>query len=126
MRVALLAAAVAGDWDAIGALLPTDGQFTSSFGGETDHIAFYRSLEQDLTSEIVALLEGPFAQNDDFFIWPDLHVRVPFAIGDDERAESEARYGAEALEQWEGAGAYLGWRIGITSTGDWRFFVAGD
>jgi hypothetical protein len=77
-------------------------------------------------AEIVALLEGPFAQLDDFFVWPDLHGRVPFEVSDEERAELEARYGAESIAQWEGAGSYLGWRIGITEDGDWRFLVAGD
>ncbi len=125
-REALLAAAVADDWGVIGALFPEDGQFTSNFGGETGHIAFYRSLDLDLTAEIVALLEGPFAQRDGFFIWPELHVRVPFEFAADERADLEARFGGDALEQWEAAGSYLGWRIGITEAGDWRFFVAGD
>jgi hypothetical protein len=74
----------------------------------------------------VLFRSGPFAQRDDFFVWPELHVRVPFEFAADERADLVARYGADALEQWEAAGSYLGWRIGITEAGDWRFFVAGD
>jgi hypothetical protein len=125
-RLALLAAAEAGDWDAVAALIVDGTRFTSNFAGDTDHIAYYRASEQDLTAEIVALLEGPFAQLDDLFIWPELHTRVPFVVADSERAALEDRYGAESLAQWEGAGSYLGWRIGITTDGDWLFFVAGD
>lgn len=125
-RLALLVAARDGDWDAIAELVPEDTLFTSNFSGESDHIAYYRDVEGDLTEEIVALLEGPFAQLDDIVVWPELHARVPFEIADDERAELEQRYGAERLEQWEGAGSYLGWRIGITDSGEWIFLVAGD
>jgi hypothetical protein len=125
MRAALLAAAEAGDWDAVDALIPVDALFTSNFGGDTDHLAYFRSVD-GLSDEVVDLLEGPFAQVDDLFVWPELHARVPFAIEDSERAELEARHGADALAQWEAAGAYLGWRIGITTSGDWLFLVAGD
>jgi hypothetical protein len=126
-RMALLDAARAGDWDAIGALLPDDPtDFSSNFAGETDHVAYYRSLDVDVLAEIVALLEGPFVTDGDTTIWPELHTRVPFAFGADERDELEARYGADRLAQWEAAGAYLGWRIGIDESGDWLFLVAGD
>ena len=125
-RAALLAAAEAGDWDALGALIPTDTLFNSNFGGETDHLAYYRSLDTDVLAEIVALLDDPFVTLDDITVWPELYARVPFAFGSDERAGLEARYGANRLAEWEGAGEYLGWRLGITADGEWIFFVAGD
>lgn len=125
-REALLDAARSGDWDAIGALIPTDSLFTSNFGDEADHIAHYRAIEIDLFAEIEALLEGPFATLDDITVWPELYSRVPFAFGADERAALEERYGADRLTQWEAAGDYLGWRIGIIDTGEWIFLVAGD
>jgi hypothetical protein len=125
-REALLAAARAGDWDALGGLIPTDTLFTSNFGGETDHIAFYRDAQTDLLAEIVALLEGSFVTLDDITVWPELYARVPFAFGADEREALTARYGADRLAEWEQAGDYLGWRIGITESGEWIFLVAGD
>ena len=125
-REALLAAATAGDWDAVGALIPTDTLFTSNYGGEDDHVAYYEALEADVLAEAAALLEGDFVQLDDITVWPAVYARVPFAITDDERAELEARFGAEALAGWEEAGSYLGWRIGITDDGEWIFLVAGD
>ncbi len=125
-REALLDAARAADWDALGDLIPADTLFTSNFGGQTDHLAVYRDTEPDLLAEIEALLEGPFATLDDITVWPDLYARVPFAFGADERADLVARYGADRLAEWEGASEYLGWRIGITAAGEWIFLVAGD
>jgi hypothetical protein len=123
-RDALLAAASASDWDAIGALIP-DG-FSSSFGGEEDHVAYYRSLDTDVAAVIVDLLEGPFAQDGDLTVWPDLHARAPFDIDDEERGALEEVYGAENVQDWIAAGAYLGWRIGIAADGEWIFLIAGD
>jgi hypothetical protein len=125
-RAALLEAARAGDWDAVGALIPTDTPFNSNFAGEADHIAYYRSLETDVFAEIVALLDDPFVTLDDITVWPELYARVPFAFGSDEREELEERFGAERLAEWEGAGEYLGWRIGILASGEWIFLIAGD
>jgi hypothetical protein len=125
-RLALLDAARAEDWDAIAALIPSDVSFTSNFGGDEDHVAFYRSLDEDMPGVIIMLLEGPFGQAGDMSVWPDLQLRDPFVFGADERADLEARYGADALAGWEAAGSYLGWRIGIDDAGNWRFLVAGD
>ena len=126
-RDALRAAAAAGDWDAVAALLPEDPEaFTASFGGTDDPIAFYRSLPEDVLAEVAALLDGPSGRIGDLTVWPELHARTPFAITEDERAGLEARFGAEAVRGWEAAGAYLGWRIGIQDDGTWRFLVAGD
>jgi hypothetical protein len=125
-REALLAAAAAGDWDAVGALIPTDTLFTSNYGGEDDHVAYYEGLEVDVLAETVALLEGDLVVLDDIAVWPAAYARVPFTVADDERAALEARFGAEALAGWEEAGSYLGWRIGITDAGEWIFLVEGD
>ena len=125
-RAALLSAAEARDWDALGALIPTDTLFNSNFAGEADHIAYYRSLDTDVFAEIVALLDDPFVTLDDITAWPELYARVPFAFGPDERADLEARYGADRIADWEAAGSYLGWRLGITAEGEWIFLVAGD
>jgi hypothetical protein len=125
-RAALLEAALAGDWDAVGALIPTDTLFTSVIDGDGDHLAYYRGVETDLLGHVVDLLEGPFVVLDDITVWPELYARVPFAFGADEREELEERFGAERLTEWEGAGEYLGWRIGILASGEWIFLVAGD
>jgi hypothetical protein len=126
-RRALLVAARSGDLESLGPLLPADpADFSSNFAGEPDHLAFYRSLETDVLAELIPLLEGSFVIISDTTIWPELHARVPFIIQASERLALEERYGAERLAQWEAAGAYLGWRIGIDESGAWLFFIAGD
>jgi hypothetical protein len=124
-RDAILAAAQADDWDAIAALIPAE-DFSSNFGGEEDHVAFYRSLDQDVLAVIVGLLEGPFGTVGTDTVWPDLHARDPFVITDEERPALEERYGADFLANWEAAGSYMGWRLGIGEDGAWKFLVAGD
>jgi hypothetical protein len=125
-RDALLVAARATDWDAIGALIPTEGLFTFSYGGGSDAVEYYRSLEEDVAALIVELLEGDFAQLGQIVVWPALHARTPFTLDAQERAELVVRYGADEVDAWERGGAYLGWRLGITDEGDWLFLVSGD
>lgn len=98
---AIRAAAQARDWDAVGALIPSSG-FTSNFGGQTDHIAFYRQEEAngiDVLGTLVGLLAEPAAQGEGgLWVWP-----------------------REFLQD-----GYLGYRVGIAEDGTWRFYVAGD
>ena len=101
---ALLDAADRRDWDALAALLPADGQFSSNFGGETDHIGHYQRLTaegSDVLAILGDLLDGTPLQdpNADLWVWPAEHLT---------------------------AAEYLGWRVGVTGDGTWRFFVAGD
>lgn len=96
------AAAQAGDYDALAALLPTEGPFTSNFGGEADHIAFYRMEEAngiDVLGTLAGLLAGAPTEDDGgIFVWPRDYLQD----------------------------GYLGYRVGITETGRWIFYVAGD
>lgn len=125
-RDAQLVAARATDWEAIGTLIPTDVLFTFSYGGETDALAYFDSLEEDIAALIVELLEGDFAQLGQIVVWPALHARTPFTLDAQERTELVARYGADEVATWERGNAYLGWRLGITDEGDWIFLVSGD
>jgi len=125
-RLALLEVAASRDWEAFAALLPEDPEdFSSNFGGETDHIAHYRSLDEDVFEQIVLLLGDPFTIEGGLVIWPEVSTRVPYAVGADERAELVSRFGADRLAEWEAAGDYLGWRMGITTDGALRFLVSG-
>jgi len=123
---ALTEAVRAEDWDAIAALLPADGRFTAGFGAPEDPIAYYRALGRDPLAEWLVVLTQPAGRVADLTVWPELHARDPFVIGDAERPRLEAAFGAEFLRTWEGAGSYLGWRAGFDADGTWRFMVAGD
>ena len=96
-------AALAGDWEALRALVPADG-FTASFGGTDDPIAYYQQLQAegtDVLGILAGLLDGPAAAvpDTDLWAWPREFV------------ESDG---------------YYDWRVGITADGTWRYFVAGD
>jgi hypothetical protein len=123
---ALTEAVRAQDWDAIAALLPADGRFTAGFGAPEDPIAYYRALARDPLAEWLVVLTQPAGRVGDLTVWPELHARDPFVIGDAERSRLDAAFGAEFLRTWEGAGSYLGWRAGFDADGTWRFMVAGD
>lgn len=101
IRAAAREASATGDWSALAALIPA--QFSSNFGGETDHIAYYQRLQtdgEDVLGTLVALLAGPPTDNGQgYWVWP------PAFAGDD---------------------PYYGWRVGIDGQGTWRYFVAGD
>ncbi len=61
-------------------------------------------------------------------VWPRVATE---AFADDDAAWQEVvdagLLEADQADRMRDAGAgYLGWRIGITTTGDWAFFVAGD
>jgi hypothetical protein len=123
---ALTDAVRAQDWDAIAALLPADGRFTAGFGAPDDAIAYYRGLARDPLAEWLVVLTQPAGRVQELTVWPELHARDPFVIGDGERDRLSAAFGEEFLRTWEQAGAYLGWRAGFDADGTWRFMVAGD
>jgi hypothetical protein len=125
-RLALLAAARAADWDALARHLPGE-DFAASFGGSSDPIAYYRSHPDDIMAVIIRLLEGDRGRvGVRLTVWPELHARDPFTILPEERADLVSVYGEGVVANWEAAGAYLGWRLGIDDDGTWRFLIAGD
>ena len=131
-RRAIAAAAIACDYDALEALASPD--FVSSFGGGGfENIPMW---EEEGTYPALALLVGlfdtPYAFEDyedqpRHYYWPSAFVydsweEIP-------QADMEALltvYTQEELDQAAGFGSYALWRIGITETGEWRFFIAGD
>jgi hypothetical protein len=98
---AIRAGALDRDWDAVSAFIPGGG-FTSNYGGETDHVAFYRQEEAkgvDVLGTLAGLLaEEPATEDGSIWVWP-----------------------AAYLEE-----VYLGYRVGIRADGTWLFYVAGD
>ena len=89
--------------------------------------------EEDLYATIVTLLSEltpATAEHTDpvVHVWPRVASE---AFADDDAAWQEAvdagLVTAEQAEQMRAGGSgYLGWRLGITATGDWAFLVAGD
>jgi hypothetical protein len=134
--LAVRAAAQGCDFDELARLALADGVFTASFGDdfteEGDLAAFWREAEarDEITAVLVHLTTMRRSSVDT--TGPDgtpetLHVSPRALHDDDEAARAEVLdvFGPEA-EGWWADGQYLGWRLGITSAGEWRFFVVGD
>lgn len=103
--------------------------------GDVDPTTFFGlpETEEDLYATIVTLLtELPpavQAHTDPVaHVWP--RVATEAFAADDAAWQEVVDAGlleVDQAEQMREAGAgYLGWRIGITTDGDWTFFVAGD
>jgi len=130
MRSALLAAAEAGDYEALRPLIPESG-FEYTFGGpvEGGPIAYWQELERTSGTKpletLAAVLKMPYTLSRGYYVWP-------FAY-DVEDADDLSRHERTLLAPlgpldtlfFEGTG-YLGWRAGIDPDGTWVFFVAGD
>jgi hypothetical protein len=127
-HAAVLAAAEAGDYEALRPLLG-DG-FRYTFGGPVagGPIAYWRNLEDAGARPLEALaavLRLPYTLSRGLYVWP-------FAY-DLSRADELTAHERTLLERLGGADGvfvpgtgYLGWRAGIEPDGDWVFFVAGD
>jgi hypothetical protein len=125
-RAALLAAADAGDYDAL-AELADPQQFEYTFGGtvEGGPAAYWRQLEQrgdDEPAEVLAaILRMPYTLHRGIYTWPFAFDKAPDELTSYERGLlkplGEATFFGDS---------YLGWRAGIRPDGRWVFFIAGD
>lgn len=65
----------------------------------------------------------PFAETGTTFVWPSAARPDPT---DQDWAAAERLHAPAEIAAMRRAGAYAGYRVGISSTGHWLFFVAGD
>ena len=131
-RMAIAEAAIACDYVTLEALASPD--FVTSFGG-----GGFENIPQweadgtySATALIVQLLATPYAYEDydglpRHFYWPSAFVYDSWEeIPPPDLEALGSIYTREELDQAAAFGSYALWRIGITETGEWRFFVAGD
>lgn len=129
-RAAIIAAAQAHDYDALGALIPDSG-FTFSYGAGDSAIDYWKDLEaagETPLDTMTRLLLLRHTRASDIYVWPWAYDRDPADLTDSQK-DSLADAGAatrEQLDQMAELGHYLGWRLGIKRDGTWMFFVAGD
>ena len=138
MRADLARAAATCDWTALAALADRNGAGVRfSFGEPGDPIAYWRRI--DTTGERPApmralrtLLGLPFATQDlspnsAQYVWPAAHVATPPSAAQLQAIADTGLYPLATLQDWVRTGNnYLGYRLAITATGDWTFFLAGD
>jgi hypothetical protein len=120
-------AAVECDYDGLQELaLEGGGGFTFSYGAETsaaDHWARAEERGEDVMRILVKTLRQPGHRYQGNWVWPTAYTDSPT---DADWEALEGLYPQDQLDAMRQSGSFLGYRVGITSDGDWIFFVAGD
>ena len=129
-RDAIVSAAKSFDYERLETLVDPK-HFTYSFGESGDPVGYWRRLEEEghvpiLGDHLPVVFSAPYARKQDTFVWPSAHARSPSKWTEEDRQWLKNLYTEEEIQQFEKAGAYLGYRAGIRADGTWLFFVAGD
>jgi|GEM_PF-5469665 len=125
----IISAAKTCDWDALSNLMG-DG-FTASFGGD-DAIELWQQLEADgvpIMKDLLTVLSTSPAVSSERVVWP--WIASEWACGDpiDQQYLNDAEslgFDQDVACGGTGFGSYANYRTGITTDGDWQFFVRGD
>lgn len=134
VRAALLAGAATCDLDGLAAQALADGT-NVSFGGSDDPAGLWQDLESTgdtPMADLITVLQMAPGTTDDgqgtvFWVWPKVAVLDDWSDATaEQRAELAGLFGTDALAGWDSFGGYIGYRVGITESGRWAFFVAGD
>jgi hypothetical protein len=134
MRRDIVAAAVACDYDRLQELaLAGSPTFNYSFGepfeGGTPG-AYWEQLEdegEDILATLVRVLDLDYREENGVYDWPFAAALNPLDLSAEERAALDSLLAQEPeIAAWDEGVGYIGYRAGITTDGDWTFFVAGD
>ena len=128
----IVAAAVRCDYRALAEMAAPDFSFSFAFD---DNPAEYWRFEEEsgfepmrrlvLTLDLTAALDTAFEEGQ--YIWPSAAVYASWSqVPQEERDALLALYDAEGLAQFEDFDGFTGERVGISTQGEWLFFVAGD
>jgi hypothetical protein len=128
LRDLLLDAARRCDEQLLFTAVEESSSFSFSFGDGTDPIGYWWELEAAGERPFLRLVEvlstSPALSVDgELYVWPQVATGRPEHTT--EGAWAELTWLDDPATQVTGEG-YLGWRAGISSDGEWRFFVAGD
>lgn len=132
-RRAILQAATACDFERL-ASLTSGSDFVFSFGGGGDPAAYWREAEDfgdQPLGYLAKLLELPYRERtfegETYYVWPSAYGYGDWSsVPAEDKEALESVYDQALLDSFAEFGAYAGYRVGITETGEWRFFVAGD
>lgn len=138
-RRAIAAAAVACDYSELVRLTEVnkgaDEGFSFSFGGGTDPAEYWRQGERrgdEPLAWMVRVLEQPFVTDPDAnsaapggsYVWPPAHMEP---TEENYRQLLDSGYWTEEdIQSYRDFGGYIGYRIGISESGGWLYFIAGD
>lgn len=105
----------------------------TSFGG--GGFANLRNWESDGSGQLGTLLRVLDASHsvveggdrEDLYVWPAAFSYETWDEIPDPLVEELLSFHSQGeIDQMANFGSYAGWRVGITETGEWLFFVAGD
>jgi hypothetical protein len=121
----LLAAAEAGDYEALRPYLHDEFSYTFGLPDEDGPIAYWQMVEEEggeSPIEVLArILRLPYTLFGGSYIWPFAYDKQP-----DELTDYERELLGDLAESFGAGSGYLGWRAGIAPDGTWQFFIAGD
>jgi hypothetical protein len=127
LRQRIVDAAVDCDYDALQALALEGGTgFTYSYGGETSAADYWAGAEErgeEVLRILVESLRQPGHEYQGNWVWPTAYTDEPTAA---DWEALDGLYPQAQLDAMRQSGSFLGYRVGITSAGDWIFYVAGD
>lgn len=134
MRARIAEAATHCNYASLGRLaLAGEDFFTYSYGEDGRPGAFWRKLEkrdEDVMAMLVDVLEAPFCEEEVssggvYYFWPS--ASCSDATEEDYDAlVSRGLYTRAEVRDFRTFGSYIGYRAGMSSTGDWIVYVAGD
>lgn len=138
MRERILAAAKSGNIEALRPLIGTGENMTtlSLSGLEGDPIEYLKGLSgdsngQEVLAILIDLLETGYVHLDaggpnDLYVWPYFFAYPIDKLTPAQMVELYQIITSGDFEEMKTFGAYIFYRIGISPSGAWQFFVAGD
>jgi hypothetical protein len=132
VRARVAAAAVACDYAKLQKIALEKGNgFKFSFGTEKSAAAYWRKLESQHRDKplarLVKILSIKFTRNETgAYAWPSAYTDKPTASDWNALVQKGVYTRAEVSRMRKGGNVYYGYRIAITRSGDWQFFVSGD
>jgi hypothetical protein len=79
--------------------------------------------------KVLSLSGARLDQGETAYVWPAIHGHAATSwadVTDADLAELRAIHTPEEIAQFDDGQMYYGWRVGITESGTWQYFVAGD
>lgn len=129
LRDLLLDAALRCDEQLLRTAIDESGRFTYSFGASGDAIGAWWELEAAGEQPFLRLAQvlgttPALADGGEVYVWPQVTTGRPETTTD--AAWAELTWLDDPAATAAASGGYLDHRVGISTDGQWRFFVAGD